>query len=85
MSEQSQFAINIVKMNLASISQFVVGIYPYQDYNETVYCLKNAIRKNELKRCTNISGFYTFEHFPLFVFQVIFTQNYIQIRYITQF
>src|SRR4051812_35695221 len=56
-------------MNLANISQFIVGIYPYQDYNETVYCLENAVRNNELKRCMNISGFYIFEYFPLFVFQ----------------
>jgi hypothetical protein len=63
------------KMNLASISQFVVGIYPYQDYNETVYCLKNAIRNNELKQCTNISGFNTFDYFPLFVFQVSFAKT----------
>jgi hypothetical protein len=63
------------KMNLASISQFVVGIYPYQDYNETMYCLKNAVRNNELERCTKISGFSTFNYFPLFVFQVSFPRK----------
>jgi hypothetical protein len=56
-------------MNFANISQFVVGILPYQDYNKTVYCLANAIRENNIKQCVNISGFSASQYFALFVLQ----------------
>jgi hypothetical protein len=68
-------------MNVANISQFIVGIFPYQDYNETVYCLKNAIRNNNISRCTNISGFYLYEYFVLFALQVKFlAKHFIKTR-----
>jgi hypothetical protein len=57
-------------MNIANISQITVGIFPYQDYNETVYCLHNAIRNNELRRCTNISEMTPNDYFVLFLLQV---------------
>jgi hypothetical protein len=62
-------------MNFANLSQIVVGILPYQDYNETDYCLKNAVRNNELKRCTNISGFYAADYFSLLALQVSCLRN----------
>jgi hypothetical protein len=57
-------------MNFANISHFVVGVISFHDYNETAYCLANATRNNEIKRCTNISGYYPGDYFPLFIFQV---------------
>jgi hypothetical protein len=57
-------------MNFAKISPFTVGIFPHQDFNETVYCHEFAIRNNNIKRCANISGTLFYDYFIVFSLQV---------------
>jgi hypothetical protein len=54
------------------MQDFTVGIFPYQDYNKTVYCYESAIQDKQIKNCTNITGMYPYEYFAVFLLQVYF-------------
>jgi hypothetical protein len=57
-------------MNFANMSQLSVGVVSYHNFNETVFCLNSAIRDNQLKKCTNITGMQPSEYFIIFLLQV---------------
>jgi hypothetical protein len=62
--------MNFENMNLKNMDTLTVGVFPYQDYNKSVYCLKSAIARDQIVQCTNISGLLPYEYFVVFMLQV---------------
>jgi hypothetical protein len=68
----------LFKMSFATMQDFTVGVFPFQDYNKTVYCYESAIQDNQRTNCTNITGMLPYEYFVVFLLQVLFPQTFCQ-------